>query len=71
MRAFVARWWGTPTVRQRFARVVVVLGILLGLIGLLTMRYGFLFAGILVIGLGAAMGPARIRRRGDGDRGAP
>jgi hypothetical protein len=70
MRAFIAGWWRTPTVRRRIARIVVVIGILLGLIGLFTMRYGLLFAGILVIGFGAAMGPARIRRRDD-DRSAP
>jgi len=65
MRAFLGRWWGTPVVRRRVARVVVVIGILLALIGLFTMRYGFLFAGLLVIGFGAAMGPARIRRDDD------
>ena len=70
MRAFIGRWWRTPTVRRRIARIVVVIGILLGLIGLFTMRYGLLFAGILVIGFGAAMGPARIRRTDD-DRSAP
>jgi len=70
MRAFVARWWRTPAVRRRIARIVVVIGILLGVIGLLTMRYALLFAGILVIGFGAAMGPARIRRT-DEDRSAP
>jgi hypothetical protein len=49
-------------VRRLLARVVVVVGILLGLIGLLTARWGLLFAGIVVVGLGAALGPARIRR---------
>jgi hypothetical protein len=56
------RWTSSPRVRRLFARVVVVVGILLGLIGLLTARWGLLFAGIVVVGLGAALGPARIRR---------
>ncbi|HEX6365580.1 MAG TPA: hypothetical protein VF000_05495 [Agromyces sp.] len=56
------RWTSSPRVRRLLARVVVVVGILLGLIGLLTARWGLLFAGIVVVGLGAALGPARIRR---------
>ena len=56
------RWTSSPRVRRVLARVVVVVGILLGLIGLLTARWGLLFAGIVVVGLGAALGPARIRR---------
>jgi len=51
----------SPRVRLVLARVVVVVGIVLGLIGVLTARWGLLFAGIIVIGLGAAMGPARQR----------
>ena len=51
----------SPRVRLVLARVVVVVGIVLGLIGVLTARWGLLFAGIIVIGLGAAMGPARRR----------
>lgn len=56
-------WFSSPRVRRVLARIVVVVGIVLGLIGLLTARWGLLFAGIIVIGLGAALGPARIRRR--------
>lgn len=51
----------SPRVRLILARVVVVVGIVLGLIGLLTARWALLFAGIIVVGLGAAMGPARRR----------
>ena len=51
----------SPRMRLVLARVVVVVGIVLGLIGVLTARWGLLFAGIIVIGLGAAMGPARQR----------
>ena len=56
------RWTSSPRVRRVLARVVVVVGVLLALIGLLTARWGLLFAGIVVVGLGAALGPARIRR---------
>ncbi|WP_353826383.1 hypothetical protein [Agromyces sp. SYSU T0242] len=49
--------------RIRIARVVVVIGVVLGLFGVLSGRYGFLFAGIIIVGLGAGMGPARIRKR--------
>ncbi|WP_136707526.1 hypothetical protein [Agromyces sp. H66] len=55
-------WFSSPRVRRVLARVVVVIGVVLGLIGLLTARWGLLFAGIIIIGLGAALGPARIRR---------
>ncbi len=55
-------WFSSPRVRRVLARAVVVTGVVLGLIGLLTARWGLLFAGIIVIGLGAALGPARIRR---------
>jgi type IV secretory pathway VirB2 component (pilin) len=44
------------------SRVVVVIGIVLAVIGIVTGRLGFLVAGIIVVGLGAAMGPGRIRR---------
>ncbi|MEV1128996.1 hypothetical protein [Agromyces sp. NPDC049794] len=56
-------WFSSPRVRRVLARIVVVVGIVVGLIGLLTARWGLLFAGIIIIGLGAALGPARIRRR--------
>ncbi len=50
-------------VRLVLARVVVAVGIVVALIALVTARYGFLFVAIIVIGLGAAMGPGR-RRKG-------
>ena len=58
-----SRWFSSPRVRRVLARIVVVIGILLGVIGLVTARWGLLFAGIIVVGLGAALGPARIRPR--------
>ncbi|GAA1058317.1 hypothetical protein GCM10017608_35110 [Agromyces luteolus] len=63
IRGMVSRWWSQPGVRLRIARVVVVVGVALGLFGVLSGRYGFLFAGIIVVGLGAGLGPARIRKR--------
>jgi type IV secretory pathway VirB2 component (pilin) len=56
-------WLAMPRVRRTLARILVVAGALLALLGLITARYGFLLAGILVVGLGAAFGPARIRPR--------
>lgn len=54
----------SPRVRLVIARVIVVAGLVLALVGILTARYGFLFAGIVVVGLAAAFGPARRRHRG-------
>lgn len=69
IRGVLGRWWSTPRTRLRFARVLVVAGIVLVLVAFATTRWGFVFAGILLIGFGAAAGPARIRRgRGDADR---
>ncbi|MFF2275972.1 hypothetical protein [Agromyces sp. NPDC058126] len=56
------RLFARPGFRRVLSRVVVVIGIVLALIGVVTARYGWLFAGIVVVGLGAAMGPGRIRR---------
>ncbi|WP_173921434.1 hypothetical protein [Agromyces sp. Marseille-P2726] len=56
------RWTSSPRVRRVLARVVVVVGILLAVIAIVTGRWALLFAGIIAIGLGAALGPARIRR---------
>ena len=56
------RLTSSPRVRRVVSRVVVVIGIVLAAIALLTARWGLLFAGIIVVGLGAAMGPGRIRR---------
>jgi hypothetical protein len=58
----MCRWASSPRVRRVLARVVVVVGILLAVVGIVTARWAFLVAGIIVIGLGAALGPARIRR---------
>lgn len=53
--------WFSPRVRLVLARIVVAVGIVLAVIALVTARWGFLFAGIIIVGLGAAMGPARRR----------
>ena len=55
-------FFARPKVRLVLARVVVVVGIVMALFAVVTARYGFLFAGIIVIGLGAALGPARLRK---------
>ncbi|WP_139415984.1 hypothetical protein [Agromyces laixinhei] len=55
-------FFARPKVRRILSRVVVAVGIVLAVIGIVSGRYGWLFAGIIVVGLGAAMGPARIRR---------
>ncbi|MEI5584151.1 MULTISPECIES: hypothetical protein [unclassified Agromyces] len=62
IRGALGRWWSTPRTRQRVARVLVVAGIALVLLAFATTRWGLVFAGILLIGFGAAAGPARIRR---------
>jgi hypothetical protein len=62
IRGALGRWWSMPRTRLRFARVLVVAGILLVLVAFATTRWGFVFVGILLIGFGAAAGPARIRR---------
>jgi hypothetical protein len=56
------RWTSSPRVRRVISRIVVSVGIVLAAIALVTARWGLLFAGIIVVGLGAAMGPGRIRR---------
>ena len=67
IRGVVGRWWSQPRTRMRIARVLVIIGAALGVIGVFTARYGLLFAGIIVVGLAAGLGPARIRRRPDGE----
>ncbi|KQM80875.1 hypothetical protein [Agromyces sp. Leaf222] len=61
-RGLFARVFGRPSVRRTISRVVVVLGAVLMLFGVLTARYGLLVVGVIVVGLGAALGPGRIRR---------
>lgn len=58
----VARLFARPSVRCAIALVVVSIGTVLAVVGLFTTRYGLLVAGIVVVGLGAAFGPGRIRR---------
>ncbi len=66
IRGLLGRWWSTARVRLRVAQVLVVLGAALGLIGIMSARYGLLFAGIIIVGLAAGLGPARIRKRSGG-----
>jgi hypothetical protein len=53
--------WLSPRVRLVLARVVVAIGVMLAVIALVTARWGLLFAAIVIVGLGAAMGPGRDR----------
>ena len=55
--------WFSPRVRLVLSRVVVAVGIVVALVALVTARYGFLFVAVIVIGLGAAMGPGRSGKR--------
>ncbi|UOQ87805.1 hypothetical protein MUN74_10870 [Agromyces endophyticus] len=57
-RGFFSR----PTVRRILSRIVIAVGIVLALIALVSARYGLLFAAVILVGLGAALGPARLRR---------
>jgi hypothetical protein len=52
-------WWRRAGVRRSFARVLVILGVVLGVVAIVTARWGFLIAAILLVGLAAAAGPAR------------
>ncbi|MET4159967.1 hypothetical protein [Agromyces sp. PvR057] len=61
-RGLFARLFAKPTVRAVLARVVVVVGAVFMVAGLLTARYGYLVVGVIVVGLGAALGPGRLRR---------
>lgn len=61
-------FFSRPKVRLVLARVIVAVGVVLAVVGVVSGRYGWLFAGIIVIGLGAALGPARIRRGGSSRR---
>jgi hypothetical protein len=67
IRGAVGRWWSQPRTRLRIARVLVVAGAALALIGMITARWGLLFAGIIVVGVAAGLGPSRIRRRPGGE----
>lgn len=56
------RFFARTRVRLVVSRVLVAVGLVLGVIGVVSGRYGWLFAGIVVVGLGAASGPSRLRR---------
>jgi len=55
-------FFSRPKVRLVIARVLVVLGMVLAVIAIVTGRLGLLVAAIVTVGIGAAFGPARIRR---------
>lgn len=55
-------WWRRPPFRRALARVLVVIGVVLGIVAVLTARWGLLVAALLLVGLGAAAGPARAAR---------
>ncbi len=55
-------FFNRPKVRLVIARVLVVIGIVLAAIAIVTGRWGLLVAAIIMVGMGAAFGPARIRR---------
>ena len=61
-RGWRARLTSSTRVRRVVARIVVVIGIVLAAVGLVTARWGLVLAAVIVVALGAAMGPARIRR---------
>jgi hypothetical protein len=56
------RLTSSPRVRRLVSRLVVGIGIALVVVAFVTARWGLLFAAIIVAGLGAAMGPGRIRK---------
>ena len=55
-------FFARPRVRVVVARVIVVIGAVMALVACITARWGLLFAAIVVVGIGAALGPARLRR---------
>lgn len=59
---FVKTWWRTPRVRKRVAGIIAIAAVVLAVVGLLTARYGFIFAAVIVALLAAASGPARLRK---------
>ncbi|WP_350348673.1 hypothetical protein ABIQ69_01715 [Agromyces sp. G08B096] len=69
IRRLLGAWWATPRVRRTVAVALVAIGALFVLIGVVSARWGLLVVGIVVAGLGAGAGPARIRARGDARRG--
>lgn len=58
-----SRWWRRTGVRRLVARGLVVVAVVLGLIAVVTARWGLLIVAILLAGLAAAAGPARADRR--------
>lgn len=62
MRGLLAGWWARPAVRRRAATGVAVVGTVLAVLGVFTGRWGVVVVSIVLLGLAAALGPARIRR---------
>jgi len=51
-----------PRWRLALARALVLVGVVLGVVGVIAGRWGLVIVGLIVVGLGAAAGPARQRR---------
>ncbi|GAA2445999.1 hypothetical protein GCM10009857_07400 [Agromyces soli] len=62
MRGLLAGWWARPAVRWRAAAGVAVIGTALAVLGVFTGRWGVVILAIVLLGIAAALGPARIRR---------
>lgn len=62
MRGLLASWWTRPAVRRRAAAIVAGVGTVLAVLGVFTGRWGLVVVAIVLLGLAAALGPARIRR---------
>jgi CHASE2 domain-containing sensor protein len=58
----VTPWRRRPGVRRALARGLVVIGVVLGVIAVVTARWGLLIVALLLVGLAAAAGPARAGR---------
>lgn len=65
IRRALARGWNDPRVRRAVARAVVLVGLVIGLIGMTFARWGWLVAGVVIVGVGASLGPGRIRSTGE------
>ncbi|QAY72846.1 hypothetical protein ET445_05290 [Agromyces protaetiae] len=62
LRALAARAWATPGVRRAVAGVAAAVGLVLIAVGVFGARWGWVVAGVVVVGVAASWGPARVRR---------
>lgn len=58
----IRTWWRTPRTRKRIGVIISVIAAVMAAVGLLTARYGLIFAAVIVALLAAASGPARLRK---------